>query len=39
MHIIIKENTAGIEPGIYTLEELAEMMQVIVEAIKNGERA
>ena len=36
--IIIPENTTALEPGIYTLEELADVMQLIVFAIKNGER-
>lgn len=38
MKIVIKENPTNLEPGIYTLEQLAEIMQVIVEAIKTGER-
>lgn len=37
MNIIITENK-HIEPGLYSLEELANIMQVIVEAIKNGAR-
>ena len=38
MKIVIKENPTNLEPGVYTLEQLAEIMQVIVEAIKNGDR-
>lgn len=38
MKIIIPENQTNLEPGIYTLEQLAEIMQIIVNAIKNGER-
>lgn len=37
MKIIIKENK-HIEAGVYDLEELAEMMSVIVDAIRMGER-
>lgn len=38
MKIVIKENTTNLEPGIYTVEQIAEIMQILVDALKNGER-
>ena len=38
MNIVIKENTAGIEPGIYSTEQIADKMLVLAQAIKSGER-
>lgn len=38
MKIIITENEVNLEPGVYSIEQIAEIMQVLVDAIKNGER-